>query len=1294
MKMRQIIPLIWVLVLLNVLSVSAQQRGELFINWQTEDAIYKIENQSITVPACHGCAHFEAELFLPKYLGNIDLGKGVGASGVSLSIVSFSDLPLDIIIPDGAAVGIDSFTWGVKDDRGNGVIVYEFIPIARDARGTLRRIESYTLEVRKNRNSNSAKSASFSSNSVLAIGDWYRIGVAEDGIYQLRKSDLEELGVDMSTLLPSELNIFGNSAGQLPYENDIDRPDDLLLNDIVLTGAGDESFDDEDYILFYAKGPHTWSYDEDSELFEHHKHDFVDTSYYFIGINTGIAPARISNMGSSGLIPNQEVTTFNDYTFHEVDRENMLKSGREWYGEKFDVQTTFNFSGTQYNFPNIDSNSETVIRANVISRTTVSGSCRFDLSAMGLVDTKYIGAVGTSVTSKFANVKTLELRSLNSNPNLNINISYSKNDPSASGWLNWLSVNTRRNLQMSGSQLLFRDMNSVGPGNVSKFILSNSSSIDQVWEVTNPTQPKRVDFLREGQELSFTLETDVLRKFTAFSGGFLTPDLFGAVQNQNLHALGQNGNVDMIIVAPSVFLSKAEELADIHRSFEADPLSVEVVNLNHVYNEFSSGMRDVTAIKWFMKMFYDRANGVEGNMPSYLMLFGDGSYDNRNFTQGNTNLLPTYQSLNSLSPAGSYVSDDYFGFLSDDEGEGNLDVMDIGVGRLVVKNISEATSVVNKIRRYVEIQQQTFDAGCSVCGNNDSNFGAWRNSIALVADDGDNNNHMKNSRTIGNQIESYTKDYNIERIFSDAFQQVATPGGARYPDVNKAIDRRVRNGAFIINYIGHGGELGWAQERILDVPTILEWNNANQLPVFMTATCEFTRFDDPLRTSAGELVLLNGNGGAVALMTTTRLVYSGPNFTLNQRFYDALFNRPPDEIVPRLGDISRETKNMSLSSTSSNHRNFSLIGDPALPMALPKHRAVITSLSDTLGIPVDTLKALAVVRVQGQVQTASGALIPDFNGRLNATVFDRVQLKTTLGNDGGAPFEYPDQGNIVYRGNAEVVNGMFEFDFVIPKDISFAVDTTARISLYAIGETEDATGYMEELNIGGRDPDAVNDGTGPTVNIYLNDENFVFGGYTNDAPILVASIFDSNGVNTVGSGIGHDISAVLDYNTGNALVLNDYYESDLNTFKSGRVQYQLDKLEPGSHHLKLKVWDVHNNSSEAEIEFIVADNEEFAIHRLLNYPNPFTTHTDFFFEHNQSCDFLNVLVQIYTVSGKLVKTINTVSNTDGFRNEAISWDGKDDYGDKLATGVYVYKISVRNPSGEQSEKFEKLVILN
>lgn len=1265
------------------------------MTWSDTLSSFTFDDQNISVPTFDGASHSHESGFAPHYTGKFTLGQGQRAVAVQIDVLETSPLRSRVSssLTSSQNFEPENLTWINGEERGKAVLLINYVPLRQNSKGSHDRIVKFKVKVTKAPSMQARAKSGFVTNSVLNDGDWYKIGVVRDGVHRIDRSFLQSLGIDVNGLDPQSLNIYGNGYGQLPFQNNVPRPDDLLLNRIFVSGEADGSFDQEDFILFYAKGPHTWSYDQDLDLFNHNKHDYSDTSYYFIGINTGSAPSRILNVPGTGSA-NYVVDQFDDYAFHEVDRENVLKSGREWYGEKFDVQTTFNFSGSNFTFPNTVADEEAVVRANVISRTTTAGNCRFDLNVNGNVDGQNIARVFGNVESTFANSANLEVRFLNAPPALNINLIYTKNVPSATGWLNWLNANVRRHLTMSGTQMHFRDTRSVAPGRTSRFDLANAGGVQEIWDITDPANARRVTFTLAGNVATFFQNTETLREFIAFTGNqFLTPVAFGRTQNQNLHSLGTDGHVDMVIVAPAQLYSQANTLADIHRNYDAEPLSVAVVKLHEVYNEFSSGMRDITAIKWLMKMLYDRANGNEAEMPRYLLLFGDGSFDNRNTTPGNSNLVPTFQSLNSLSPVNSYVSDDYFGFLGDDEGESRLDVMDIGVGRLTVKNMQESISVVNKIRRYVEVEGNP-GQNCSICDNAGSGFGSWRNIITLVADDEDNNSHMRNSNTIATKINSYTRDYNLERIFIDAFQQIATPGGSRYPDVNVAIDRRVRNGAFIINYIGHGGVGGWAQERILDVPTILAWDNQIAMPIFMTATCEFTRFDDPLRTSAGEYVLLNGNGGGIALLTTTRLVYSAPNFALNQNFYDAMFQRPEGEVVTRLGDLSRDTKNRSLSSTSSNHRNFSLIGDPALPLAIPKHRVAITAITDTLGTPVDTLKALAVIRVNGEVRNNSGGLLGDFNGLLNATVFDREKDVVTLANDGGNPFEFRQQEDVVHRGNAEIKDGRFSFDFVIPKDISFSVDTTARISLYASTNDSDGRGFLNNLQIGDRDPNAVDDGTGPEVSIFLNDENFVFGGFTNDTPTLIARVFDKSGINTVGTGIGHDISATLDNDPNQTFILNDFYESDLNTYQSGRITYQFDELEEGNHELTLKVWNVHNRSSEEKTAFIVANSEEFALERVLNYPNPFTTHTDFFFEHNQSCEFLNVMIQVFTVSGKLVKSIVTVSNTDGFRTEPISWDGRDDFGDRLGTGVYVYKVSVRNPAGEQVEKFEKLVILN
>lgn len=1293
---------LFILLVLSLLTIStalrAQTEVEFNIEWKEEMvSLEDLETEKeLNIPSFWGAFHGADFGFAPIYTTKITLGRGQTASSVIAEVSETTTLGRDAFrdLRRENSPQPGWINWHTREERGQNVVIIEYYPVAgSEANPSFVASGKFRITTGREAPAGRAKSG-FAASSVLANGDWYRIAVLRDGVYRINRAFLQSLGVDVNNLNPQNLNIYGNGFGQLPFENSVERPDDLLLNNIYVEGEADGSFDDQDFILFYAKGPHTWSYNESQGLFNHHKHDYSDTSYYFIGINTGSVASRITTLPPPSQGSNYTVTSFNDYTFHEVDRENLIKTGREWYGEKFDVQTTFNFSGSQFTFPNILADSETVVRANAVGRST-AGNTTFAMTVGGTTNTSVISGTSTGVTSIFANQANVEVRLNTAAPALNINLTYNKgSNPSAAAWLNWLNVNTRRQLRMVGSQMIFRDVESVAPGRVSQFQLGNSSGVAEVWDVTEPSNARRMSLNRNGDIASFSIATNELREFVAISGtSFLTPTAAGRVQNQDLHSLGLDQRVDMVIVTPNQLVQGAEALANIHRNYATDPLNVEVVRLQHIYNEFSSGMRDITAIKWLMKMLYDRAGGNEAMMPRYLLLFGDGSFDNRNTTPGNTNLVPTYQSLNSLSPASSYVSDDYFGFLGDNEGESQVDIMDVGVGRITVKNQQEATSVVNKIRRYTEVEGN-IAADCTVCNDAGGGFGPWRNIIALVADDGDGNQHMNNSRLIANRINSYTRAYNLERIFLDAFQLIATPGGARFPDANAAIDRRVQNGAFIMNYIGHGGVAGWAQERILDVPTILDWTNQFAMPIFMTATCEFTRFDDPLRTSAGEYVLLNGNGGGVALLTTTRLVYSFPNFALNENFYDALFNRPSGEVVTRLGDVSRDTKNASVTSGSSNHRNFSLIGDPALPMAIPKNRVEITAITDTLGNPVDTLKALGVFRVAGEVRNGGGALMSGFNGRLNATVFDREKEVTTLANTGGNPFVFRQQEDVVHRGNAEVVNGRFSFDFVIPKDISFAVDSTARISLYAFDANSDARGFKNDLNIGDRDTNAVDDGTGPEISLFLNDENFVFGGFTNDTPTLIAKVFDKSGINTVGTGVGHDITATLNNDPRQTFLLNDFYESDLNTFQSGRIVYPFDKLEPGNYDITLKVWNVHNRSSEEKTSFIVSDSEEFAINRLLNYPNPFTTHTDFFFEHNQSCAFLNVLVQVFTVSGKLVKSIVTVSNTDGFRNEAISWDGRDDYGDRLATGVYVYKVSVRNPAGDQVEKFEKLVILN
>ncbi|NNK81277.1 MAG: type IX secretion system sortase PorU, partial [Flavobacteriales bacterium] len=655
---------------------------------------------------------------------------------------------------------------------------------------------------------------------------------------------------------------------------------------------------------------------------------------------------------------------------------------------------------------------------------------------------------------------------------------------------------------------------------------------------------------------------------------------------------------------------------------------------------------------------------------------------------------------NSLTQ--SFVSDDYFGLLDNDEGELGGTV-DIGIGRFPVRTSSEAEAIYNKIIRYISDNTGVVNGLC----NEDAStvYGDWRNKVLLVGDDEDNNIHMSQANALGNILEDVDEDFVVEKVFLDAYLQETTPGGDRYPQASDELRRSIENGVFLASYTGHGGEVGWAAERILDVPTIQNFTNSSQLPLLLTATCEFSRFDDPGRTSAGEFILLNPDGGVIALLTTTRLVYANPNFVLSQNFFDAVMRSDQDSYtcssaggnftmdLPnglRLGDIIRISKNCTVGN-AVNKANFSLLGDPALKLTYPELDIVTDSITDVNGNPLDSLKALQRVKVYGHIED-DGILASDFNGQVEPSVYDKSVSIQTLANDGGNPYSFSLRKNIMYKGRSTVSDGAFQFEFIVPKDISYQ-EGTGKIHLYALSDDTDAQGSRGGFQVGGTDASAPEDEVGPQVELFLDSEAFVDGGLTNESPTLLAKIFDENGVNTVGNGIGHDISAVLDGNTADPIILNDYYDSDLDSYQSGQVRYELRNLSEGEHTLRFKVWDIYNNSSTKEVTFVVEKREDLVLDNVLNYPNPFTTRTEFLFEHNQSCDILEVQVQIFTVSGKLVKTINNVIDTHLGVKDQLVWDGRDEYGDRLGRGVYVYRMKVSTPEGQKEEVFEKLVLL-
>jgi len=1097
-------------------------------------------------------------------------------------------------------------------------------------------------------------------NSVLFEGKWFKISTNKSGIYKLDYSSIVSLGVAVNNLQISSIKLYGNGGGMLPKLNSDFRHNDLVENAInIYDSNGNGVFENGDYILFYGQSPHSWKYDAQSGLFKHETNLFSDDVNYFLTTDNQSYGRRIMQKQSLQN-PTKMITSFNDFSSHELEFENLIHSGREWFGERFDSQNSQSFD---FSFSNLEITSPVSVKTAVAARSLNTSVFSVAVNSDPL-QTISVKNIVTTYATEYAKTSSMTSEYMSSSSNLSVEIEYSSSDNGALSWLNFIEVNARRKLKMSGNSILFRDAASIG-NEVASFEISNANNGITVWDVTDPTSVVEMPVTIGGNTLTFNDSISELHEYIAFnSSAYLTPTLKGGVTNQNLHNIPID--VEYVIVSHPNFLVPAERLANFHQA--KDDLSSVIVTPGQIYNEFSSGVQDVSAIRDFLRYLYKRPN----SKLKYVLLFGDGSYDPKNRVVNNTNYIPTYQSVNSTHPTQSYVTDDYFGLLDDHEGLFNNDLVDIGVGRFPVSTLSQANVLVDKVEQYYAKES----------------FGSWRNNIAFIADDGDSkdgNTHMWQADSLANIVADNYKHINISKIYLDNYLQESTPGGPRSETTNHVINNRVEKGALLINYTGHGGPLGWTQERILELDQINAWDNGSKLPLFMTATCKFSYFDNPEQTSAGEYVLLNPNGGAIALLSTTRLVYSAPNYNLNTKFIKTLFEKQDGEFL-RLGDVFKKTK--VLSGTSANNRNFTLLGDPALCLAYPEYDVETTSIADTL-------KALGEVEISGVIISENSSVLSSFNGTIYPIVYDKEIIRTTLGQESCTPMPYRDQNNILYKGAASVLDGKFSFSFVVPKDIAYNYGA-GKISYYAVSDDQepvDAGGSDEDFVIGGTAADIIYDYEGAELTLYMNTRNFSDGGITDANPVLLADIFDFSGINTVGNGIGHDITAVLDGNTANPYVLNDFYEANKDDYTRGVVGFPFYNLSKGEHTLTLKVWDVFNNSSEATIIFVVADDNEFTISDYSTYPNPFSNSTDIYFQHNKPNQNLDVFLDIYSITGTLVYKYEESYSDNGYRIGPITWGGDDEYGGKLSAGMYIAKLGVSSSDGDFTSKSIRIILL-
>ena len=1281
---------IFMLVLNTFLAIS-QGQGNISLNWTDKKAL-SYGGFSFMVPQFNVENYqFDAYSKTVYYSLTIPLNNTINESSLQITNLVFEPI-LENQLGDIAIKNIPTFfKYSIKNsiarDKYFGKILIS--PIVKEGNSFKKLISfSYTIAQNVLRAQQTVNNITTIENSVLDSGNWYRFYVQKSGIYKITKTFLQSLGLDTNGD-PRKIKIYGNGGRMLPLLNSVDYPMDLAENAIQFIGESDGVFDDQDYILFYAEGMDKWNTDYKSNL-----NIYSDKSYYYISAQGDVGKRIIDFNQPTGTTTNI-INTFDDFQFHEIDEINIEKLGRVWFGENFSVNNIQDFI---FKFPNIVSSSPINIETHVASVTSATNTFKIEANS------QLVGNIAI-VPSTNADVAVFE-RTFNSpitvsSDDVTVKVTYDNGGvPNSRGYLDYINIKAKRNLQGYGKQFPFQFNQASSLIGIGEYQLSNASTISQVWDITDIYNVTKVENTSQST-FSFKSTLGEIRKYISVdTGDYFSPlrDSNSSVVNQNLKGTifndnqGQFKDVDYLIITPKFLNDQAEKLAAFHRSYSN--LNVKVVNLETIYPEFGSGKQDIGAIRNFVKYVYFNASSPDKRV-KYLNLFGDASYDFKDRIPNNTNIVPIYQALNSYTEGeASFASDDFFGMMDADEGylDSNLGGIDIAVGRMIVSTTQQADEMVNKVIEYHDLKS----------------YGSWRNNYVAIADDpsidpshtADNQLQYYQNR-LANRVSTEKPFINIKKILIDSYVQESSAGGKRYPKAREEIIAAFEKGALVFNYLGHGGEDGLAEERIWEKFDGQNLSNRYKYPLFITITCDFSRFDNPYRPTAGEYTYLNPKGGAISMITTVRSIGQGAAQYFNDTLAQYLFSYGSNTYTS-IAEALRLAKNFNPSSATNV---VFYLGDPALMLAIPKPKIVLTKVNNMpITGPIDDFKSLDYIKLTGEVLDENNNSLPTYNGDLSVNIFDKNIQTQTLRNDGYDAINENGQtatylsftilGETIFRGNASVSNGKFEFGFVVPRDIRIPVGN-GRISFFTKRNQTllDKTGFNTDIKIGGINTTAVVDVTGPKVKLYMNDESFVNGGITNESPFFLAKLEDEHGINTA-SGIGHDIVGILDGDETKPYIMNDYYQTELDNYTKGRVYYPFRNLAVGLHTIKFKAWDVYNNPVTTEIQFVVVGNENITLDHVLNYPNPFVSYTEFWFSHNRPFEPLEVQVQVMTITGKIVWTKNQTITTDGFLSRDITWDGKDDFGDRIGKGVYVYKLTVKSTlSDKKAEKIEKLVIL-
>lgn len=1102
--------------------------------------------------------------------------------------------------------------------------------------------------------------------SVLADGTIYKIGVAADGIYQITYDDLVRFGISPATLNPKKISMFGNEAGMLPEANAKPCIDDLTEMDIIVTGEDDGSFDTDDKIMFYGQSPVTSK--REGGLLLHQTNYYSDSTYYFLKIDNQQDGKRMSVRQQAESDDYVTVTDFVDLKYHEIDKDNHYKRGRKWYGEVISGQTqktmTFPFS-----FANAEVGSVGRVNIGFIGASKSENiKVRFSVNGKQVMDDKTVAKVGDLLWGR-----EYELNAPFNvdGDDVDVTIEIIADNSSSKVAVDFIDVNVSRLLRYENEQLAFGVSATSGHAVVNLLKIDNYYDDMVLLDVTNPLSPARLEYDVENQSLrrmSFPYEN---RCLLVRPSDFMSVASVKKIDNQNLHGPSDADFAEMLIITDRIFAEQAEEIKAIHE--DEDGMVSAVAFVDEIYNEFSSGSQDVTAIRNYIRVINGRSESLK-----YVLLLGRGSCDYKNILGYSNNFVPPYESLNVISEIDSYVSDDYFGLMDPDEGEELIGKMDLGVGRIPVVDVAEAEIAVGKIRRYIDASRS---------------MRSWRNDMVFISDD--KKSYAKNCDALEKIVDTLKPQINISKIYADAYvRQKKSDGSYYYPEATEAIMKRFSQGAMMITYLGHGGVKGLSQSNLLRIDNIVNFDNYDRLPFVVTATCEFSAFDDPSFVSAGERMFKMNDGGAIAMYTTTRPTYSSTNFTIMKNFYKSAFNsdRPRNSTI---GEIVMHTKKLN-SSNSSNYVSYVLFGDPALRLAYPKCDITVTSVNDYDLKKDFIVGAMETMTVCGMIANSDGNVDTAFNGVVDVEMFDNESTFWTLNNSGESGNETMDfkyHSDVLFQGKASVVNGLFSIIYNVPRTVNHQKGK-ARLSLYAVDTLRsiDAHGYMNNLKVDGVATVAT-DNEGPDIQMFWNGQQQP-GTAVAKYGVLTATISDPQGIYHYDNAIGRNI--MLTHNSlsdNESRNVNAYFEPAIDDFTKGTLKIEFENLSSGMHEFVLDAWDTHDNSSRAVLNINVSDKSEIlSIVDVVNSPNPFKDYTVFKFNCLKQNAVFDMTITIRDVLGRAVNVLQYNMLTSGYGE--VEWDGCDNAGRHLIPGTYVYNVYVKDADGNVYLTNQKMIVTN